>query len=311
MTPINRRTLIAGLGATAAGAGIAAATGATARADTAQRRGPLIGKAKRTQLHVMTFNIRLDRSQDTEPGDPDHWPDRAPILTELLALEQPTLLGIQEGLYQQLPAVEAGLPNHKLLGFGRAGGSHDEYSGIYYDPERIAALEWDQFWLSDTPKVIGSATWGNRITRIVTWARLRDLHDDTEFVMVNTHFDHESEPARIKSAQAIVDLSKDTLDGLPTIVTGDFNSSSHNSGSYETLVDSGAFVDTWDVAEKQLTPEWNTFPGYKDPVEGGNRIDWILASDDIRTRRAAINTYRQDGRYPADHVPVQALVELP
>lgn len=309
MTPINRRTLIAGLGATAAGAGIAAAT--AGRAEASPRRGALIGKANRTQLHIMTFNIRLDRSTATQPGDPDHWPERAPILTELLQLEQPTILGIQEGLYQQLAAVEAGLPQHKLIGFGRAGGSHDEYSGIYYDSERIEVLEWDQFWLSDTPKLIGSATWGNRITRIVTWARLRDRYDGTEFAMINTHFDHESEQARVNSAQAIVDLVEGELAGLPAIVTGDFNSSSHKSGAYTTLVDSGALADAWDVAEKRLTPEWNTFPGYKDPIEGGNRIDWILATDDVRVRRAAINLYRQDGRYPSDHVPVQSLIELP
>lgn len=306
MSLISRRTLIAGAGV-AAGLAVAAHP-ALAEAST---RRPLIGKASRTQLHVMSFNIRYDRSNVTQPGDPDHWPERRPIMIELLKLEQPTLLGVQEVLYQQLAAIEEALPEHRLVGYGRQGGSHDEYSGIYYDPARIEVLEWDQFWLSDTPKVIGSATWGNTVTRIVTWARVRDLYSGKEFAMINTHFDHQSEPARVNSAKAMVELINGGLSGLPLIVTGDFNSSSHNSGAYATLVDSGELIDSWDTAEKQLTPEWNTFAGYRDLVEGGNRIDWILGTDEVRVRKAAINSYREDGRYPSDHLPVQALVQLP
>ncbi|MFX4270714.1 endonuclease/exonuclease/phosphatase family protein [Propionibacteriaceae bacterium Y1685] len=311
MTPIDRRQLIAGAGAVAAGSALAH-TAAAASAHAARTKA-LIGKATRTQLHVMTFNIRLDRSTETQPGDPDHWPERKPIVTDVLALEQPTLLGVQEAKFAQLSAVEAGLPAHRMIGYGRQGGSHDEYSAIFFDAERVELLEWDQFWLSDTPQVIGSATWGNTVTRIVVWARLRDRNDGTEFAMINTHFDHQSEPARIKSADAMINLfNGGQLDGLPTIVTGDFNSSSHNSGAYSTLVTDGPMVDTWDGAEKRLTPEWNTFPAYKEPVAGGNRIDWVLATDDVRIRRAAINMYRNEaGRYPSDHAPVQALIELP
>lgn len=307
MSPISRRTLITG-------AGVAIGAGMLSRAQTAQARpgrGALIGEANRTQLHVMSFNIRYDRSNVTKPGEPDHWPDRAPILTELLKAEQPTLLGIQESLYGQLSTIEAALPKHRLIGYRRQGGSHDEYSGIYYDAERISVTEWDQFWLSDTPKLIGSATWGNTVTRIVTWARLRDLTRDIDFFLINTHFDHQSEPARVNSAHAIVDLIGGLPEQLPIIVTGDFNSSSLGSGAYATLVGSGALEDTWVTAEKRLTPAWNTFAAYKELVEGNSRIDWVLTSSDVRVRQAAINPFRVDGRYPSDHLPVQALVQLP
>lgn len=310
MPEINRRSLIAGVGAAAIGGAVLAGSGSSPA--HAQRGSALIGPARRTQLHVMTFNIRLENVANTKPGDADHWPEREPILEELLRTEQPTLLGVQEAKYGQLPAIERALPGHKMVGYGRAGGSHDEYSALFYDAARLQVLEWDQFWLSDTPKVIGSATWGNKVTRIVVWARMRDLHDGTEFAFINTHFDHQSEPARIRSADAMIDLfSGGAVDGLPSIVTGDFNSSSRTSGAYKTLVTDGPMVDTWDTAEKRLTPEWNTFPGYKEPVAGGNRIDWVLTTDKIRTRRTAINMFRVGGRYPSDHAPVQSLIELP
>jgi endonuclease/exonuclease/phosphatase family metal-dependent hydrolase len=102
------------------------------------------------------------------------------------------------------------------------------------------------------------------------------------------------------------------LDALPTIVTGDFNSAAQDSGAYRTLVEDGPLVDTWDAAEEQLTPAWGTFPGYEDPVEGGDRIDWVLTIDGLVTTRAAINVWRDaSGAYPSDHAPVQALITLP
>ncbi|WP_114855428.1 endonuclease/exonuclease/phosphatase family protein [Brachybacterium sp. YJGR34] len=313
-TPLDRRSLLTGLGV-AVGGVAATSLAAPALAEPAENRGgrALIGRAGRDELHVMSFNIRLDRSTDTEPGDPDHWPDRRPILVDLLKREQPTLLGVQEAKYAQLPAIEEALPTHRMIGYGRAGGSKDEYSAIFYDPRRIEVLSWDQYWLSDTPLAIGSATWGNNVTRIVVWARLRDLVSGREFAMINTHFDHESEPARIKSAQAMIDLFEGgELDGLPTIVTGDFNSHAQDSGAYTTLVTDGPTVDTWDSAAEQVTEAWGTFPAYEDPVADGPRIDWVLTTPDITTTVAAINVSRsKDGAYPSDHTPVQALVTLP
>lgn len=303
---IDRRSTLAGLGGLAA-AGVIAGHAPTASASPSGR--PLIGPAKGRDLHVMSFNIRYDR-EGTAAGDPDYWPEREPILTDFLALEKPTLLGIQEGLYSQLPAIEEALPRHRMLGYGREGGSRSEYSSIFYEAARFTVVEWDQFWLSDTPEVMGSATWGNRVTRIVVWARMRDHRTGKEFVMVNTHFDHESEEARVKSAQAIAALVA-TFDGkLPVIVTGDFNSTAGDSGAYTTLVGSGTFRDTWVTARRRLTDAWGTFPNYKDPVLSANRIDWVLATPRVRVAAAAINTYRQNGRYPSDHTPVQALVTL-
>ncbi|MGP5076558.1 endonuclease/exonuclease/phosphatase family protein [Brachybacterium alimentarium] len=131
--------------------------------------------------------------------------------------------------------------------------------------------------------------------------------------MINTHFDHESEPARIKSGEAMIDLFEGReLDELPIIVTGDFNSVAHDSGAYSTLVTDGPTLDTWDVATEQLTPAWGTFPGYEEPVDGGTRINWVLVTEGITTHQAAINVWRGgSGAYPSDHAPVHALISLP
>jgi endonuclease/exonuclease/phosphatase family metal-dependent hydrolase len=210
-----------------------------------------------------------------------------------------------------LPALEAGLPaGYRMLGFGRDGGSGGEYSAIFFDSRRLTALEWDQFWLSDTLDTAGSATWGNRVTRIVTWVRFTDAITGVEFVTVNTHFDHESENARQRSAAALVELAG-RFPSLPILLTGDFNAVAESSVAYSTLVDSGVFADTWRTAAEQLTPAWGTFPNYKTPVEGDRRIDWLLATPgNVVVHEAAISTWTQDGRWPSDHTPVQALVSF-
>lgn len=271
---------------------------------------PLVGPASGRELHVMSYNIRYQHS-GTRRGDPDHWPDRAPRLTRLLRLEQPTLLGVQEALFHQLAVVERALPaGYAMIGYGRAGGSKGEYSPIFYDARRLELLEWDQFWLSDTPELIGSVTWGNTVPRIVTWGRFLDRGTATEIVLVNTHFDHDSESARDRSADAVVDLVHSFRPHTPTVVTGDFNAVAGSSGVYSTLVASGMLRDTWTAAERRLTSEWGTFPDYSEAVRGDERIDWVLASPDVRVCGSAINPSRFDGGHPSDHTPVQALVSV-
>ncbi len=259
----------------------------------------------------MSFNIRYDRPS-ARPEDVDYWPDRIAPLQDLLRREVPAVLGVQEALRHQLTVIEAALPpRYRMIGDGRDGGSRGEYSAIFYDARRLRLIEWDQFWLSDTPKLIGSSTWGNGVTRIVTWGRFHDSGSDREILLVNTHFDHESEHARLRSATAVLDLVRFFHPRLPTIVMGDFNSDAGASSAYREFLASGVLVDAWTRADEQLTPAYGTFPRYAGPVDGGMRIDWILTTPDVRVRQVAVNTSTLDGRYASDHAAVQALVDLP
>ncbi|WP_305067884.1 endonuclease/exonuclease/phosphatase family protein [Kocuria sp. LUK] len=272
--------------------------------------GPLLGPAAAPALHVMSYNIRFHH-RATAPGDPDHWPARAPLLARLLRQEQPTLLGVQEALFHQLPVLRRALPEgYDMIGYGRAGGSKGEYSPVLYDARRLELAEWDQFWLSDTPELIGSATWGNDVPRIVVWGRFLDRATGAELVLVNTHLDHHSEPARDAAAAAVAELVTGFPPGTPVLVTGDFNAVAGASGPWAQLVDSGLLVDTWAAARQRLTPAWGTFPGYLDPVEDGPRIDWVLAGPGVQVLAGAVNPARFGGRWPSDHAPVQALVRL-
>lgn len=295
-------------------AGVAGVTGLVgAGAGTATAAGPrgraVIGPARGEDLHVMSFNIRFDA--EAEPGTDDSWTDRQPVLAAFLDVERPTVFGVQEALYHQVRQIADDLPDHyDWIGLGREGGGRGEFMAVYYDTRRVTPVDFDHFWLSDTPYLIGSATWGNEVVRMVTWVRFRDRRTGREFVHLNTHFDHESEPSRQASAALVRDTVAGFDAGLPVVVTGDFNSPAGESESYRVLVTDGGLVDAWTAAAEQLTPAWGTFPNYGEPVAGGERIDWVLTTPDVTVKAAAINPFRRGGRYPSDHLPVQALVRL-
>ena len=288
-------------------AGAAGVAGLLGTEPATARPAGLIGPATGERLHVISFNIRYDSK--AAPPSPDAWVTRRPILAELLGTESPTVLGVQEALYGQVKEVLSDIPpQYDWIGLGREGGGRGEFMSVYFDAERVEPLDYDHFWLSDTPNAIGSASWGNTVVRMVTWVRFRDKRSGREFVHVNTHFDHQSENSRQRSAELVRDRIGGFDPNLPVVLTGDFNTKAGDSESYRILT--AELADAWDSAAERLTPAWGTFGGYKEPVEGGDRIDWILHNDKVRVLKAAINTFRKDGYFPSDHLPVQALVEL-
>jgi endonuclease/exonuclease/phosphatase family metal-dependent hydrolase len=264
----------------------------------------MIGPAHGESLHVMSFNLRY-----ASDDNPNSWAARRPAMAELLRREQPTVLGTQEGLYPQLRDIQEDLPDrYDWIGVGRKGGSRDEFVAVFYDTRRVEPLEFDHFWLSDTPDVIGSRSWGNNVIRMVTWVRFADLRTEKEFVAVNAHFDHRSENSRQRSAALVRDRINGFAPGLPVALTGDFNTPAEASVSYDTLV-GGGLTDTWPAAAERRTPSYATFHGYNPLVPNGNRIDWILVRG-AAVQAAGINAFELGGQYPSDHLPVQALITL-
>jgi len=257
------------------------------------------------RLDAMTFNLRF-----ASAVEPHSWAVRRPVMRALLRREAPTFIGTQEGLYQQLLDIHADLgPHYAWIGTGREGGSHDESTAVFYDTRRLAPLEHDTYWLSDTPRTIGSNTWGAALPRIVTWVRFRDRADDgREFYVLNTHLDHVSQYARERATLLIAKTIAAFDRALPVVVTGDFNAAAHNNQAYDNLVESG-LLDTWDAAAER-GDAYGTFHGYQPLTPDGERIDWILATTGVKVHRASINTFAVDGQFPSDHLPVQATLTL-
>ncbi|KON83562.1 hypothetical protein AF332_27550 [Sporosarcina globispora] len=266
------------------------------------------GQASEMDLRVMTYNLRYLNNKDVSPHT---WEERRPTIRQVIHNEKPDIFGTQEAVYEQIKDLETDLPQYEWIGVGREGGSKGEYMAVFYDKNRFSPIEYDHFWLSDTPDVIGSTSWGNTIPRMVTWVKFLDTKTGQHFYFVNTHFDHRSAEAREKSAALIVEKIQEFDPELPILLTGDFNESP-DSKPYQLLTTEGPFVDLWKVAETRINEELGTANAFQDPTGGGpeRRIDWILSKGNVVTKTIEIVNYQKNGQFPSDHYPVITDVTL-
>jgi endonuclease/exonuclease/phosphatase family metal-dependent hydrolase len=258
----------------------------------------------REPLTVMSFNIRYGTAKD---GD-NEWPRRRALVFDVIRERDADLIGLQEALDFQMDEILAAAPSYATIGVGRDdAGARGEFSAILFRRNRFRIAEAGTFWFSDTPAVPGSTSWGNRITRICTWARLVD-RDGLGLYFYNVHLDHESQPSRERSTRLLRErIESRPFPDDPAIVTGDFNVGETNP-ALATLI--GPFLDTFRVVRPTEQPA-GTFTGFEFGKIDGEKIDYVLAQPGTEVQHAEIVRFSRDGRYPSDHFPVVARLRLP
>jgi endonuclease/exonuclease/phosphatase family metal-dependent hydrolase len=256
---------------------------------------------------VMTFNLRLSAAKDGDNG----WQHRKDFALARIKAVAPDLLGVQEGLPDQVDYLVQNLPGHKQIGVGREDGARKgEFSAIYVNADRFTITDSGTFWLSETPDKAGSKSWDSALPRIVTWAKLTYRGQQPfDFVYLNTHWDHRGQKARVESAKLMRRWVRDHGGDRPMIMTGDLNSK-EDSPQFKHLLGDGP--DAWIDGYRQVHPtrekEEASFNGFKG-TRVGSRIDFILHTKQFRTVAAEIDRSERNGRYPSDHYPVWAEVE--
>ncbi|MFD0712832.1 DUF2341 domain-containing protein [Paenibacillus sp. GCM10027626] len=259
-------------------------------------------------LRVMSLNMRFDTPEDTGK---QAWVNRLPAMAAMIRQEKPDVIGTQEGLYHQLTDLQEQLPEYRWIGFGREGSNFGEHTAIFYNVNKLKPLEQYHFWLSDTPDIIYSASWGNQIGRMASWVKFQDVQTGKIFYMLNTHLDHQSQQARDKSAELIVRKLQAFDPDVPVFVTADFNSGP-DSSVYRYFTGTGQLKDSMLEAGKKINEGLGSFHNYVDMTGGGpaTRIDWVLFRGEVQALRGEILTYNMDGQYPSDHYPYVADVLL-
>jgi len=265
---------------------IAMALGALPTAALAQPRG---------ELKVMSFNVRLPVAAD----GPNRWEARQDLFIETIRRVDADIIGTQELWKIQADHLIAKLPGYSWFGIDRRGGHADEHMGVFYRRDRLKLIELGNFWLSDTPQVAGSISWGNLYPRMATWGLFETVPGGKRFWFVNTHFPYraEDEAAREKAAGQIAAWIAARPGGAPVVLTGDFNTVPQ-SAAHRLL--SAGLADAWDTAAARKGPA-ETFHGFTGKAD--RRIDWVFARG-LSAAKAETVTFGAKGRYPSDHFPV-------
>jgi endonuclease/exonuclease/phosphatase family metal-dependent hydrolase len=150
---------------------------------------------------------------------------------------------------------------------------------------------------------------------MASWVILNDLENvGTTFVFGNTHFDHRGRTARLESARLIRERIEQAMDeDFPVIITGDFNTT-EDLLPYEVLMTGSEgnrvpILDSFRQANPERSPNESSTSRWIGNRKG-NRIDWILHTEEFATLQSVINYTNEKGRYPSDHYPVQAILRL-
>jgi endonuclease/exonuclease/phosphatase family metal-dependent hydrolase len=253
-------------------------------------------------VKVMTFNLRRRKESD----GPNAWDARRDAAMEVIRRQAPDLIGTQEGLEEQVDFLAQCFPEYGILGEARLGGRRDEFNAIFYRKDRFHVRDAGNFWLSDTPDVPGSRTWGNLVPRMATWARLEDKDTGLPLHHLNTHLDHLVPSARAKGARLIESrLPKD----VPVVVTGDFNAL-QAGGTYRFLTGAAGLTDSRWASRTSVSRRWNpTF--HRFTGRGLYRIDYILGRHVARFENHHVVRDRVEGKLPSDHFPVVSDLLVP
>ena len=282
-------------------------------------------------IRVGTYNIRHSRGggrlMDQQDGE-NFWELRKADTAALIRRLDLDVFGLQEVYPEQLKYLRETLTDYEFVGDHReADRKSGEASPVCYRKSRFTAEKKGTFWLSETPDVPGSKSWGTAATRICSYLILCDRTDGRKFCFANTHTDHRSALAREKGMLLIIERMKAFGGGAPIVFVGDHN-------CFETSAPSLAVAKILDNAMMtSKTPpkgSWRTFNGWnwrdsdvtiaealRDTPEnrnnadyrarvGGVRIDYIYVTPGTRVLDYETVNAPRPGlkRYPSDHFPV-------
>ncbi len=254
-------------------------------------------------IKVVSFNIRNSHADD----GPNSWAHRRERSINAIRKLAPDVIGLQEVCFDQRADLENSLSDYIFVGSARDDGALDgEVALVGFLKNRFHLLESRTFWLSDTPELPGSSTWGNRCVRTCTACLLHDIETNDCFRIYNTHLDHESEESRLESARLIRDRVSLDLPQYPAIVTGDFNVGE----SHDVLktFSKSLLRDTFRIVNADAKIQ-GTFPDYGNDTLH-EKIDYILTDVSWEVLSASIETDLNSEGWISDHYPVSATLEL-
>jgi endonuclease/exonuclease/phosphatase family metal-dependent hydrolase len=256
--------------------------------------------SQETPISVMTFNIRFSNPADGI----NSWDNRKELVVQTLTNSMPDIIGMQEVLDSQYEFLNNNVKGYQGFGVGRDDGKKGgEFVPVFFRTERFSLVDKGTFWLSPTPEISGSVGWDAALTRICTWVRLSEFSSGFEFYFLNAHFDHMGDTARAESAKLILDFIEKETNGLPIILTGDFNCSPDDEPYRVFTVNGTGLTDACTIAGTEPECREGTYNGWgheKNP----QRIDMVFYKGNWEASSYEVLKIKESEMFVSDHWPV-------
>ncbi len=237
-------------------------------------------------MRIMTFNLRHDA---------DHWPNRLPLVIDMLLQEDPDIIAIQEVSLRidQSSEILEKLNQHRDLPYialiePKWGIRSHEGIGIF---SRLPVQEKERLQLPS----------GGRVAQ-----RISILMDGRAVDIFNTHLHHlppGSERIRLKQVKNILSWMQDRKDqSIPSILAGDFNATPGSKTILAVYKEMDSSYSLFHGCEPKYT---FPTPLVKIPLQK-TTIDFIfLSPGDFMVQNAhltgTIPAKHDESLYPSDH----------
>lgn len=248
-------------------------------------------------MRVMSINLRYDNPEDGKYI----WANRFPAMKSVWEQVEADVVGIQEGLPHQINDLKKAFPVYNYLGKGREKDGKGEHVGIFFNKNKFTLLNEGHFWLSETPDIPGSQSYGSAAPRMATWIILK--YEGKKLLVLNTHLDHKSQEARKKGIEIICDFIENNIEVAGIILTADLNVSP-DSVLINYLLKTARLKDVF----KTNNNSQPTYHGFSD--EGSLISDYILTSKHFKLGSCEIVKEQPNGVYPSDHYPLYSDIEI-
>lgn len=252
---------------------------------------------------IMSYNIRYDNNWDVK----NSWSIRKKKVIQIFGQYEPSIMGVQEGLLNQVQYIDSCLANYDYVGVGREDGKErGEFCVIYFDTTRYVVSKHSTFWLSETPDTI-SVGWDAALERICTYGLFKDKKTADEFWVFNTHFDHMGSMARERSSGLILDrINEVNHQSLPVILMGDFNSEPDSPPINKIRTE---MSDALQLSLEKLQGPMGTFNGFDPDLPIERRIDYVFTRDVKVLSYIHVNDRMNNNRHISDHLPVMIKIQ--
>jgi endonuclease/exonuclease/phosphatase family metal-dependent hydrolase len=252
------------------------------------------------KLSVVSSNIRYDEPDDDE----FRWENRRDLLSRILLDADPDLVATQEGRRPQLRDIATRISSLVCVDGHRDWLDTLMYPCLFYNPTRLTLRESGDIWLSRSPDIAGSSSFGSMFPRLCTWARF-----DQGMLAINVHLDNSSSETRLQQSRVLVEQTKALKRANESVLLmGDFNESPQ--GPVRTLLDEllPELADPWYQLGQQEEASHHNFG---EPIDYGSRIDWILVSNALKAESMFLDRAQSEhGIYPSDHYPLKAVFDI-